>query len=114
MPTTRSPIVRSPLGRITPEAIRLFMAMQRCRCSCEPDRDWVRKGRCPGCERWSDLHYKLHRELGCYPWEDVLPAGDERDDKWGRRARTRKKALEAAVKEARRQAKAAAGEPATG
>jgi hypothetical protein len=102
---------------ITPEAIRLFEAMERIECTCAP-RDWDGKywehEPCPGCDRWWKLHGMLHRELGCKPWDwpciehpdsvSGYPEGSEASKRWrpNMEAQELWKALDAAAREARR------------
>jgi hypothetical protein len=104
MPTTRTPIIRFPKApHITPRAVDLFARMQRCFCTCEPDRDWVHLGRCSGCERWWSLHNELSNELQCRPWESpcILDSDDDDGkpgDPWVRRRQRRQRALEVALR----------------
>jgi hypothetical protein len=66
--TRRVPLARRPAVQITAEAVRLFAAMAKLRCTC-PSPKPPTQGPCPGCQQWYDLHDELHRELGCKPWE---------------------------------------------
>jgi hypothetical protein len=117
MGTKRVPINRPARMEITNEAIRLFEAMDRIECTCVP-RDWDGEYwthmPCPGCDRWWKLHSKLHRELGCKPWEwpciqhpDTVsgyPEGSEAYKRWkpDLEAQELWQALDAAAREARR------------
>jgi hypothetical protein len=64
--TRRTPISRQRTPQVTPTAVKIFEAMRRCVCTCDPDD---RFDECPGCKRWWDLHHHLSHELGCKPWE---------------------------------------------
>jgi|SRR5262245_6693620 len=79
MATKRTPIDRPPRTPITPEAIRLFEAMKRIKCTCEP-RDWDGKywehELCAGCEERNRLRRNLHQELRLKPWERTVMAPD--------------------------------------
>jgi hypothetical protein len=66
--TRRTPITRRPGMQITAEAVRLFEAMSKLKCSCPVPKP-VTQGPCPGCLQWYDLHAALHEALGCEPWE---------------------------------------------
>src|SRR5215471_7573426 len=66
MPTRRTPVARQHTSQLSLTAIKLFMEMRRCRCTCDPD---VRFDICPGCERWDELDDHLCVELGLKPWE---------------------------------------------
>src|SRR5438876_5151054 len=66
--TRRVPLARRPAVQITAEAVRLFQAMGKLKCSC-PSPKPATQGPCAGCERWYDLHADLHEELRCEPWE---------------------------------------------
>jgi len=70
--TKRVPVARSPIPQITPEAVRLFDAMRRCRCTCPPI-DWKGKywGRqqCAGCKRWWELQNQLCDEVHAPIWQ---------------------------------------------
>jgi len=66
--TRRTPLIRPPVGQITPRAVDLFVAMGRLRCTCPTPKPPTQPP-CTGCERWYDLHAELHSELGCKPWE---------------------------------------------
>ena len=72
MSSKRKPLNRPPALQITPLAIRLFTEMRAISCTCAP-RDWDGKywehRQCAGCERWWELHGRLHDELRCRPWE---------------------------------------------
>ena len=69
---------------------------------------------CRGCDRWWKLHGKLHRELGCKPWQwpciehpDTVsgyPEGSEAYKRWkpDLEAQDCWRALDEAAKEARR------------
>jgi hypothetical protein len=65
--TRRVPLARRPVVQITAEAVRLFEAMGKLKCTCPPPSPT--RSPCPGCERWYDLHAELHDELRCKPWE---------------------------------------------
>jgi hypothetical protein len=68
MTTNRVPISRPQVAQITDEAVRLFVAMGKLRCSCPPPAPtWQQP--CPGCAQWCDLHEALHDELQLPPWE---------------------------------------------
>jgi hypothetical protein len=112
--TKRTPIHRSPLPQITPVAVRLFEAMKRCRCTCNPDPEVFDD--CRGCQKWWRLHNGLHDELGCRPWqwpcvEDPNVPVDDPDTPadWqpDLEAQALWNALEAAAREARRAARRA-------
>src|SRR5262245_44749719 len=66
MPTKRTPIARSHNAPVTETAIKIFMQMQRLRCTCDPNK---RFGTCPACERWKILEQHLSHELQCRVWE---------------------------------------------
>jgi hypothetical protein len=72
MSTKRTPRSRSGVMRVTPRAIKLFDAMQRCNCTC-PERDWGGKywehEQCAGCVKYYALRDKLHDELKLSPWD---------------------------------------------
>lgn len=72
MSTKRTPIGRPPKRRITAKAVELFRQMEETECSCERinwNGDYWDHERCAGCERWSQLHGELHRELRAAPWQ---------------------------------------------
>jgi hypothetical protein len=117
MPTNRTRINRQPVERITPEAIKLFEAMERLECTCPP-RDWEgeywKHTPCRGCDRWWELHSRLYHLLGCKPWQwpcvehpaavPGYPEGSLAALAWNPDlgARARWKALDRAAREARR------------
>ena len=72
MSSKRKPISRPAVLQITPLAISLFTEMAAISCTCAP-RDWGGKywvhKQCAGCEKWWELHARLHDELRCRPWE---------------------------------------------
>jgi hypothetical protein len=67
MPTTRKPITRRPIRRITKLAVDIFDTMDALaqRCTCAPDATV----RCDACEEWWTHHRTLHAELKLRPWE---------------------------------------------
>ena len=105
---------------ITETAIKLFIQMCRCHCTCEPDERGYRPFNCAGCKRWDQLDDHLRLELKLMPWEfpsienasvPVHPTcqPDERGQKLWR-------ALEAGARELRRrerEARRAARQPST-
>jgi hypothetical protein len=115
--TRRTPIARSRTPPVTPEAVRLFRAMQRCRCTCEPDR--VGHKQCAGCERWWDLHTELRRETRSKLWDwpciedpsegNPHPPGTYNHERWkpDLEARELWRALDQGAREMRRQERAA-------
>jgi hypothetical protein len=72
MSSKRKPLDRPPALQITLLAINLFTEMAAISCTCAP-RDWDGKywehEQCAGCERWWELHGRLHDELRCRPWQ---------------------------------------------
>jgi hypothetical protein len=64
--TRRRPVNRPPEPPITVQAIRIFDAMKRCRCTCPPD---VAYHDCEGCEKWWELHNQLCAEVNARPWQ---------------------------------------------
>src|SRR5262245_7224343 len=64
--TRRTPIRRQHEPPVRETAVKIFMQMQRLVCTCDPDRPYED---CDGCKQWSDLHHRLHRELGAKIWE---------------------------------------------
>jgi hypothetical protein len=66
--TRRTLIARHSVAQITPNAVDLFVAMGRLRCTC-PSPKLPTQEPCPGCARWYDLHADLHVELRLKPWE---------------------------------------------
>jgi len=66
MTTKRVPVNRQRQAQITPTAIKLFVEMRRCRCTCDPDVRFPPK--CDGCKRYDDLDDHLRHELDCKPW----------------------------------------------
>jgi hypothetical protein len=112
MPTKRTPIARQHNAPVTETAIKLFIQMQRLRCTCDPEK---RFDECPGCERWKALEEHLGRELGCRPWEypaiqdpragNPEPPGTYNYERWqpDLKARERWKALARGTRELRRQ-----------
>ena len=103
MPTKRTPIRRSSSPQITPQAVRLFEQLRRCR----------------DVDRWRQLHSELCDELHTRPWQfpciedpstqNPYPPGTPAHLSWqpDREAQERWKALAAASREARRQERAA-------
>jgi hypothetical protein len=82
MATKRTPLRRSgQQRRITPEAVALFKEMEALECTCPP-RDWEgeywKHEQCQGCDKWFDLHSRLHDEVGAQLWE--WPCIRNRDD----------------------------------
>jgi hypothetical protein len=73
MPTTRTPIGRPPVRRITAEAITIFRKMVELeeRCTCPPtDDDRYFKGECcPACAEWWQENSALVDVLRLKPWE---------------------------------------------
>jgi hypothetical protein len=65
---------RSPKGRIPDEALDLFVAMEKCECTCPP-RDWAGEywhqadNECAGCETWWRLNSRLVDLLKLRPWQ---------------------------------------------
>jgi hypothetical protein len=66
--TRRTPLARRSAVQITPQAIELFVAMSKLRCTCPSPKPPTREP-CPGCARWYDLHADLHDELRLEPWQ---------------------------------------------
>jgi hypothetical protein len=118
--TKRVPIDRPRRHEITARAVELFVAMEKIECVCSA-RDWAgeywKHEFCQGCERWWRMHSQLHRELRLKPWhwpaythpEAVCPypEGTPAAQKWkpDTRGHAVFRALEAAAREARRQAR---------
>jgi hypothetical protein len=65
--TRRVPLARHPTVQITAEAVELFEAMSKLKCSCAPPSPT--RSPCPGCAKWYDLHEQLHTALGCELWQ---------------------------------------------
>jgi hypothetical protein len=117
MSSKRKPISRPPALQITPLAISLFTELAAISCTCAP-RDWGGKywedKQCAGCERWYELHARLHDELRCRPWEwpciqspkakCPYPPGSPAAHSWrpNERAQQMWQALVGAAREARR------------
>jgi hypothetical protein len=115
--TRRTPISRQYTPSITETAIKVFMEMQRCYCTCpprDPDNPGARKD-CSGCAKWWALHSDLCHELGKRPWQwpciedpragNPEPLGTLNHAEWrpDEEARARWRALEAGARELRRQ-----------
>src|SRR5262245_27093815 len=66
MPTKRRPKRRALRPQISPEAVRLFVAMERIKCTCSPRHPQY--AQCDGCEEWSQLEGKLYAVLGLAPF----------------------------------------------
>jgi len=66
MPTKRVPIGRPAAPMITVEVIKLFEAMRRCHCTCNPDDRYTE---CPGCKKRQELDEQIGRELKAPVWE---------------------------------------------
>jgi hypothetical protein len=58
--TRRTPTGRQHTPPITEAAVKTFIEMQRCVCTCDPD---VPYDECPGCKRWKQLDERLMYEL---------------------------------------------------
>lgn len=54
---------------ITETAVKIFLQMRRCRCTCEPDERGYRPFDCAGCNRRDELDDLLRAELKSKPWE---------------------------------------------
>jgi len=96
---------------ITETAVKVFLQMRRCRCTCEPDDRGYRPLDCAGCKRWNELDELLRSELksGPHEWPTVenphISAHPTcKPDERGRRLWL---ALEAGARELRRKERAA-------
>ena len=71
MTTKRIPIARPRRAQIVPEALDIFDAMTKLKCTCPPvDFEGADREECPGCELWSRLHSQLAGLLpGIKPWD---------------------------------------------
>jgi len=113
--TRRTPIRRQHEPPVTETAIRLFMAMQRLRCTCDRDKPYKD---CEGCKQWWDLEHRLGRELGARLWEfpcienprveNPEPPGTYNHARWqsDEKGRERWRELERGAKELRRRERA--------
>jgi hypothetical protein len=107
--TKRIPIARRHTPPISPTAVEIFAQMRACVCDCPDDLDFVRDQRCLGCQRYSELERQLRRELRCKIWEQVVedPAAPVHPTlRLDEDARQRWRALEAALRERRDEARA--------
>src|SRR6516164_6713042 len=112
--TRRTPIRRQHEPPVTETAIKAFMKMQRCVCTCEPDS----YDRCPGCEAWWSYHDVIRHELHARLWEwpcvedpregNPHPPGTYNHARWqpDEKGRERWRALERGAKELRRRERA--------
>jgi hypothetical protein len=113
--TRRTPIRRQHEPQINEAAVRLFIAMQRLRCTCDPNNRFYE---CPGCKQWRDLEHRLSREIGAKIWEyscienprtgNPEPLGTYNHARWqpDEKGRERWRALEQGAKELRRRERA--------
>jgi hypothetical protein len=113
--TRRTPIRRQHEPQIDEAAIRIFMMMQCCVCTCN-ERE--RFSKCPGCTKWWDLEHQLSREIGAKVWEfpciesphwgNPEPVGSNNHTHWqpDEKGRERWQALEQGAKELRRRKRA--------
>lgn len=70
MGTTRTPIDRAPIRKVTAEARSLFakaMALQEVRYACLASDEQCQH---PECDAYRELFLALHRELGLTPWDE--------------------------------------------
>jgi hypothetical protein len=68
MTTKRIPIARPRRGQLMPEALDIFEAMKKLKCTCPPI-DFEGANLCSGCELWWRLHSQLADLLpGIRPW----------------------------------------------
>src|SRR5262245_45975289 len=115
--TRRTPIHRQPGSKVTPTAIKLFIEMQRIRCTCDPDD---RFDQCPGCKKRLELDEQIGIEMKAPIWEypcierpglkNPYPRAHANYEWFEKRPsgpRERWIALEQAVREMRRQERAA-------
>jgi hypothetical protein len=119
----RTPIARAARTVISPEAVAVYQQMRRLRCSCGPYPDpkkWTGRKQCAACERWWDLHSKLADLIPHKPWmwPVICPPTKYPEYDFGlqrftnelrpRQGNDRMRAMEKALREAARAAKAPA------
>jgi hypothetical protein len=118
MTTNRTPIKRPGLPQVSARAIQLFVELERCRRARKRSVDCTIDGisgycstRCRTCRSWFDAHAELHSELQLKPWiwpcvpHNPFPPNSSRAKEW--RGSEEQEALQAALDQARRAARAA-------
>lgn len=93
--TKRIPIARRPGLQISPQAVKLFEALERARhqrraasCIVGDSPAGYCSADCAACRSWYALHNELHVELGLKPWQwlclprNPYPPGSSKSRKW--------------------------------